>query len=31
MVVRSMKAHFPFREIRLSNRFFEAPVYKYMD
>ncbi len=22
-----MKAHFPFREIRLSNRFFEAPVY----
>lgn len=27
MMVRSMKAHFPFREIRLSNRFFEAPVY----
>ncbi len=23
----AMKAHFPFHEIRLSNRFFEAPVY----
>lgn len=23
----AMKAHFPFHEIRLSDRFFEAPVY----
>lgn len=23
----AMKAHFPFHEIKLSNRFFEAPVY----